>query len=106
MMSVTASAHDIAVANADGKTIYYNFVTINWTTTLEVTYRGKYLSTDGNEYSGDIIIPESVNYDGSIFKVTSIGKSAFAYRSSLTSITIPKNVTNNFQYFGVFNNRA
>lgn len=93
MMSVTASAHDIAVANADGKTIYYNFVTINWKTTLEVTYRGKYLSTDGNEYSGDIIIPESVNYDGSNFKVTSIGKSAFAYRSSLTSITIPKNVT-------------
>lgn len=93
LVNASVSAHDIAVANAEGKIIYYNFVTINWNTTLEVTYRGKYLSTDGNEYSGNVIIPESVDYEGSTFKVTSIGKNAFAYRSSLTSITIPKSVT-------------
>ena len=45
------------------------------------------------EYSGDIIIPETVDYDGKTYSVTSIGYDAFRYCSGLTSVTIPNSVT-------------
>ena len=47
----------------------------------------------GGDYEGDIVIPKSVEYEGSSFLVTSIGDWAFEGCSSLTSITIPESVT-------------
>jgi hypothetical protein len=44
-------------------------------------------------YSGDIVIPETVNSDGVEYTVTSIGSYAFRYCSGLTSLTIPNSVT-------------
>ncbi len=44
-------------------------------------------------YSGSVIIPESVTYEGKTYSVTSIGLSAFYGCSGLTSITIPNSVT-------------
>ncbi len=49
--------------------------------------------TSGGNYSGEIIIPEEVTYNGTTFSVTSIGDGAFAYCSGLTSISIPSSVT-------------
>ena len=49
---------------------------------------------EGNQkYTGDIVIPESVNVDGEEFPVTSIEQSAFSSCSGVTSITIPQSVT-------------
>ena len=48
----------------------------------------------GEKYSGDIIIPETVDYDGKTYSVTSIGKWAFYDCPGLTSVTIGNNVTN------------
>ena len=77
-------AHDFEV---DG--IYYNHLDGN---NVEVTYRGyDYYSYD--EYSGEVIIPSTVTYNGTTYSVTSIGRSAFHNCSSLTSITIPNSVT-------------
>jgi len=45
-------------------------------------------------YAGDIVIPSVVAYNGFIFDVISIGSDAFYFCLSLTSITIPKKVTN------------
>ena len=46
-----------------------------------------------NSYSGNIVIPESVNYIEKMYSVTSIGKDAFKSCGSLTSVTIPNSVT-------------
>ena len=46
-----------------------------------------------NGYEGDIIIPETVEYKGHTYRVTSIGEKAFAGSYSLKSVTIPDSVT-------------
>jgi len=86
-----ASAHDIAVANSNGKTIYYNYNSDG--TSVSVTYQGKYNSTYLNEYTGDVVIPETITYSGKTYSVTSIGSYAFSGCSILTSVTIPNSVT-------------
>ena len=44
-------------------------------------------------YSGDVVIPASINYFGEDFPVVSIRKSAFWGYSGLTTITLPESVT-------------
>ena len=92
MAGITASAHDIEVANEDGKTVYY--IWTNNKTELAVSYQGSYYDSYSGEYSGNVVIPESVTYNGVTYSVTSIGSSAFEHCSSLTSVTIPNSVTN------------
>ena len=91
MLPFVASAHDIEVKNADGVTIYYNY--INNGTELEVTFRGSNYDSFSKEYQGNVAIPEEVTYMNRTRKVTSIGNSAFRYCYGLTSITIPNSVT-------------
>ncbi len=43
-------------------------------------------------YQGDVIIPESVEYEGVTYSVTSIGGGAFKDCTELTSVTIPPSV--------------
>ncbi len=44
-------------------------------------------------YSGKVVIPATVTYEGTEYSVTSIGEYAFGSSSGLTSITIPNSVT-------------
>ena len=44
-------------------------------------------------YSGEVIIPESIEYGGKTYKVTGIYDNAFFLCWSLTSVTIPNSVT-------------
>ena len=91
MAGITAAAHSITVANEDGKTIYYVWIYDN--TKLAVSYQGDYGTHYSNEYSGNVVIPESVTYNGATYPVTSIGSSAFYDCPGLTSVTIPNSVT-------------
>ena len=70
-------------AKIDG--IYYNFSGNKAT----VTYRDEWYDS----YKGDLIIPESVSYNGKTYSVTSIGDLAISNCTSLNSITIPNSVT-------------
>lgn len=93
LMSMTGAktfAHDIEVKNEDGVTIYYEWIKNN--TELSVSRRGFSDNSYLNEYSGNVVIPESVDYLGITYRVTSINYNAFSNCSNLTSITIPKSV--------------
>ena len=46
-----------------------------------------------NPYSGNVIIPDSVTYDGTTYPVKAIGDNAFSNCSELTSVTIGNSVT-------------
>lgn len=87
LCSATVHAYDIEV---DG--IYYNIVSLT-DLTIEVTYKGNSYDEISNEYSGEVIIPETVVYKSKVLKVTSIGDNAFYGCKSLTGITIPNSVT-------------
>ena len=80
IMSVSAFAEDAVI---DGIKYSLN------DETSEAEVRSNYY----NKYSGDITIPESVDYNDKTYSVTSIGGFAFYECSGLTSITIPNSVT-------------
>ncbi len=84
LLPALATAHDFEV---DG--IYYN---INGNVAT-VTYKGSYETVYDNEYSGFVVIPATVTYNGTTYPVTSIGDGAFFNCPGLTSINIPNSVT-------------
>ena len=88
MVSTVSIAHEIEVKNADGKTIYYNY--INDGKELEVT---NCTPKSFDSYSGNIKIPEEVTYMNRTRKVTSIGKEAFYKCRDLAYVSIPNSVT-------------
>ena len=83
LLPATATAHDFEV---DG--IYYN---INGNEVL-VTCKGAYFHQYSNEYTGDVVIPTSVNYNGVTYSVRTIDGYAFDGCTELTSISIPNSV--------------
>ena len=50
-------------------------------------------SKSSGKFSGEIVIPESVEHEGVTHSVTGIGNGAFDGCSGLTSVTIPNSVT-------------
>lgn len=67
--------------------LYYNILSYS-DLEVEVTFD----DNTYNAYSGDIVIPETVDYDGQTYTVTAIGSEAFANDTNLTGIEIPNTV--------------
>jgi len=90
-MGLSAMASGTSVKNAEGVEIWYDFDSS--TKTASVTYKGIYSGYYDDEYSGEVVIPSTVTYDGVEYSVTSIGEGAFMNCSDFTSVTIPEGVT-------------
>ena len=80
LIAATASAQDFMV---DG--ICYNILTED-DMTVEVT-------ESPYDYTGDVVIPAEVTYDGNTYSVTAIGDGAFYDCDNLTSVSMPSATT-------------
>jgi len=76
----------------------------NW---AEVTYTGDQLpmSSHVNDYSGNVVIPDSVTYQELTYPVTEIGYQAFEGSEDLISVVIPNTVTelSAYAFYGCVN---
>lgn len=71
------------------ETVNVNGITYDLVTKARVAM----VKTGDTNYVGDLAIPDSIEYNGITFVVTSIGVDAFVGCSGLTSITIPSSIT-------------
>lgn len=78
--AIGASAYSFEVNN-----IYY---TITGTNTVEVDMK----AYNAHTYTGDVTVPETVSYNGTTYRVTSVGELAFSECFGLTSVTLPNSV--------------
>ena len=83
--SICAKAQDYVTVDGIFYYVYEN--------TATVTYN------EDVPYSGSVVIPETITYNGETYSVTSIGERAFSYHCyDVTSITIPNSVTSIGEY--------
>ena len=78
-VSICAKAQDYVMVDGIHYYVYEN--------TATVTKNGS------DSYTGSIVIPETITYNGETYSVTSIGDYAFYACSGLTALTIPNSVT-------------
>lgn len=107
MTSLCATASDTWVMNSEGDFIWYDFNEKE--KTARVTFKGNksryYINTIPSTvnlqkkcpadlyYINDITIPSTVEYEGKLYSVTSIGKYAFSDCDKLFNVTVPNSVT-------------
>lgn len=85
LMMILLPMMAMAAASVEIDGIWYNLVS--------KTKMAEVAKKPSGEYSGAIVIPEKVTYNGTEYSVTSIGKGAFYKCTGLTSITLPNSVT-------------
>ena len=81
LLSMTLNAQSAVIIDD----IYYNLNAIE--KTAEVSFMARY------RYSGDVVIPSSVTYEGVDYSVTGIADRVFVNSTDLTSVSIPASVT-------------
>lgn len=90
-------AYDFSVVCETGQTLYYNIIDstnhyVELTCPGEANYSNCWTGFD--KPTGDIVLPESVQYEGVTYTVTSIGDYAFYNCRGITgSLTIPNSIT-------------
>lgn len=83
VVNISAWAYDCQING-----IYYNINDDSFSAT--VTYKDHIYNSDA--YSGDIVIPSTISYNGKTYQVSVINGDAFAYCRNLTSVAIGDNV--------------
>lgn len=84
--ALSAVAYDVQVG--DG---YYNLDKSAGTAAL--TYLYFYNTNNSQAYSGDLVLPETFEHEGTVYTVTSVGSRAFYGCFQLTSIVLPSTIT-------------
>ena len=84
LVPLVVNAHDF---ETDG--IFYNILSSN---EVEVTFKGNNYQTFPSEYDNDVIIPDTVVYEGTVYVVREIGTTAFT-NCPITSIAISDSVS-------------
>ena len=59
----------------------------------------------GSIINGNIVIPETVSYDGKTYTVVGVGENAFYNRNDIYSVSFPKSVKQ-FSYRAFYRNQA
>ena len=80
----TAAAYDFSAVCSSGQLLYYTILN-----NKEVL-----LTSPSSSYqpSGDLVVPESVEFEGNNYSVVSVGNSAFYCRQGLTSVLLPNSI--------------
>ena len=78
LLPLVASADSVEIGG-----IYYDLISKS---------KEAWVTNNPNYYKGDVIIPESINYEGIDYKVSTIKEKAFYECRELTSISIPNTV--------------
>ncbi len=73
--------------------VFYNIISVS-DLTVEVA-KG---DNSANNYSGDVVVPEEVEYSGRKLKVIAVGKSAFYQSYQLSSVHLPNSITSIGEY--------
>lgn len=81
---------EVALYDFQVDSIFYKI--ISETAPLTVAVSRKVESVYTSEYTGDVIIPQTVNYAGKTYNVTEIGESAFMSCISMTSLSLPNTI--------------
>ena len=82
-----ASAYHFAYTTNDGYTLYFDTI-VNSSGQVRVVRSGS-----PYYFSGDLVIPSTVTWNGNTYTVTGIGAQAFKDCVGLTSVTIPTTIT-------------
>ena len=89
MYATSTWAYDFSAVAPSGQTLYYNIIQGGAEVVNENTTYPYYTTYP----TGALTIPDSVTFNDITYAVTSIGSSAFANCSDLTSVTIPEGIT-------------
>lgn len=88
LLPMVASAYDFSYQG-----VRYSFVSTT-EKTVEVASSSQSAGSDGSSlYSGDIVIPSIVTFNGKEYTVVGIGESAFVNCAGMTSISLPSTLT-------------
>lgn len=82
-----AMAYDFSAVTPSGHTLYYSIVNGE----AEVAKCNYNYPNYGSSLNGDLVIPDSVVYNGVVYPVTSIGHEAFEY-ATMRTVQIPNTV--------------
>ena len=84
-IAIRAFAYDFSATCESGQTLYYRILTNS---------NHEVIVTQGDTRPvGDLIIPESVEYQGIIYSVTGIDEEAFSYCHGITSVILSNTIT-------------
>lgn len=97
---LSVKAYDFTAVSPSGHRLFYTLDTAGGVNHVKLTHQNPYVAS--SPYAnpvydtlpvGNVVIPDSVVYNGTTYAVTKIVSATFAYCTGLTGVTIPATVT-------------